>query len=116
MPRPRKFRRIAFEPDITYFKPAGVRLAGLEEIIISLEELEAIRLRDFEGLDQEAAAKKMNISQPTFHRLLEIARKKIAEALVTGKALRIEGGYYEFRPGFRRRGLGGRRGLGRRGF
>ncbi|MEM7825562.1 MAG: DUF134 domain-containing protein [Candidatus Aenigmatarchaeota archaeon] len=67
----------------------------LEEVTLTIEELEAIRLKDLEKLDQESSAKKMKISQPTFNRLLDSARKKVAEALVGGKALRIEGGNYE---------------------
>ena len=85
MPRPRRFRRVRFQPDVTYFKPKGVEMKNLEESIITIDELEAIRLKDYEGLDQEKAAKKMNISQPTFHRLLLSARKKIADGLVNGK-------------------------------
>ncbi|MFH1182373.1 MAG: DUF134 domain-containing protein [Candidatus Woesearchaeota archaeon] len=96
MPRPRICRRVSFEPGITYFKPAGVRLFELEEVILAVEELEALRLKDFTRLEQEEAAAKMGISQPTFHRLLLSARKKIADALVNGKALRVSGGNYAF--------------------
>ncbi|MEE9525810.1 MAG: DUF134 domain-containing protein [Candidatus Woesearchaeota archaeon] len=81
-------------PGTTYFKPAGVRMRNLEEITLTVGEYEAVRLKDLEGLDQEKAAKKMNISQPTFHRLVLIARKKIADALVKGKAIKIEGGNF----------------------
>lgn len=81
-------------PGFTYFKPAGVRLRELDESIISVEEYEAIRLKDVEGLEQEDAAQKMNISQPTFHRLLLSARKKITDAIVNGKAIKIHGGNY----------------------
>jgi predicted DNA-binding protein (UPF0251 family) len=79
---------------------------------MSVEELEAIRLSDFEGLDQEAAAKMMEISRHTYGRILGRARSRVAEALVTGKALKIEGGVYEFRGMGRRRR---RRGRGRHG-
>jgi len=92
MPRPMKCRRIYSEPAITYFKPAGVPVKELEEVILTKDELEAVRLKDREGLEQEAAAAKMGISQPTFSRLIEVARRKIADALAGGKALRIEGG------------------------
>lgn len=68
----------------------------LEETILTVDEFEAIRLKDFLNLEQGEAAKKMNISQPTFHRLLLEARKKIADAIVNGKAIRIEGGNYKF--------------------
>jgi predicted DNA-binding protein (UPF0251 family) len=114
MPRPRRFRRVWFEPNITYFKPAGVRLNQLDETILTIEELESIRLADFENLEQKQAAKKMKISQPTFQRLITIARKKIAEALVNGKAIRIQGGNYKMvqQP---RRGMGRGMGKGRMG-
>ncbi len=94
MPRPRRCRRIGCIPNITYFKPAGVRMKHLDEVILNVDEYEAVRLKDLEGLEQEAAAKKMNISQPTFHRLVLTARKKIAEAIVKGKAIKIEGGNF----------------------
>lgn len=94
MPRPTNCRRVAFEPDVTYFKPAGVRMRELADSILTVEEFEAVRLKDLEGKDQEECAKSMNISQPTFHRLVVIARKKIADALINGKAIRIEGGNF----------------------
>jgi uncharacterized protein len=96
MPRPRRFRRIRNKPNITYFKPAGVPIKELEEINVSYVELEAIRLKDYELLDQNECAKKMEISQPTFHRLVLCARQKIADALVNGKAIKIEGGDFKF--------------------
>jgi len=89
MPRPRGFRRINSNPDVIYFKPAGVGLKFLHEIILDLDEFEAIRLKDFLGKDQEICANEMAISQPTFHRLLLSARKKISDALINGKAIRI---------------------------
>jgi len=95
MVRPRRCRRIRFRPGVTYFKPAGARLRELEESILTLEELESVRLKDVEGLDQSEAAKKMEISQPTFNRLISQARKKIADALVNGKAIKIEGGNFK---------------------
>jgi predicted DNA-binding protein (UPF0251 family) len=82
-------------PEVTFFKPAGIPLAHLEEILLSVEEAEAIRLRDLEGLEQEECARKMLISRPTFHRVLGSARKKLADALLNGKAIRIEGGNFE---------------------
>lgn len=90
MPRIRRQRRIRFSPETIYFKPAGVTLKELEEINLRADELEAIRLKDFEGFEQEKAASKMQISQPTLHRALLSARKKIADALVNGKAIRLE--------------------------
>ena len=94
MPRPRRCRRIWSEPGVTYFKPAGIRLIDLEDTILNVDEFEAVRFKDLMGLEQGEAAKKMGISQPTFHRLLLTARKKIADALINGKAIRIEGGNY----------------------
>jgi len=95
MPRPTKWRRVAFIPQVNYFKPAGIPLRILEEISLSIEEAEAIRLKDIEGLEQEQCAEKMNISRPTFQRVLGAARQKIADALLNGKAIRIEGGNFE---------------------
>jgi uncharacterized protein len=109
--RPRLCRRVAFEPGVTYFKPAGIRIADLEEVILGLDELEAVRLKDSEGLDQEACAQKMGISQPTFHRLISAARRKVADAIVEGKALRIEGGNISKSSG-NRKGCCRRRGAG----
>ena len=95
MPNNIKLRRVSHLPGATYFKPAGIPLRSLEEISFSLEEAEAIRLKDMENLDQEQCARQMNISRSTFQRVLESARKKVAEALFNGKAIRIEGGNYE---------------------
>ncbi len=109
MPRPRLCRRVGFQPNVTYFKPAGIRMIDLEESILTVDEFEAVRLKDLEGWDQEEAARKMNISQPTFSRLVEEARKKIADAIVNGKAVKIEGGVYKMvqpRTGRRGRGMG----------
>jgi len=82
-------------PAKTFFKPAGVPASELEEVLMSVEELEAIRLKDLLGLEQEACAEKMGVSRPTYHRILSAARSKVAEALVEGKAIRVEGGNYE---------------------
>jgi predicted DNA-binding protein (UPF0251 family) len=90
-------------PDVTYFKPAGIPMAELEDSVLTKDELEAIRLKDLEGHEQERCAGKMGISQPTFHRLVVSARQKVAEALVKGKAVRIEGGNVEFCRKRRRR-------------
>ena len=67
----------------------------LEEICLSVEEAEAIRLKDLEGLEQEECAQRMHISRPTFHRVLESARRKVADSLINGKAIRIDGGKFE---------------------
>ncbi len=95
MPRPFKCRRVSFVPGVTYFKPAGIPMRILQEVHISLDELEAIRLKDLEGLEQEQGAEKMNVSRPTYQRILSSARQKIADALLNGRALRIEGGNFE---------------------
>ena len=92
MPRPRRLRKVGLEPGVTYFKPAGIRMTELEESILTVDEFEAVRLNDLRGMGQEESAKKMDISQPTFHRIILSARKKIADAIVNGKAIRIEGG------------------------
>jgi predicted DNA-binding protein (UPF0251 family) len=97
MPRPRICRRVGFRPNVTYFKPAGMRIIDLDESILTVDEFEAVRLKDLLGLEQEECAKKMNISQPTFHRLIISARKKIADAIINGKAIKIEGGNFRFR-------------------
>ena len=95
MVRPRLCRRVNFNPNITYFKPRGVPLVELDEVILAVDEFEAIRLKDLEGLEQGECATKMNISQPTFHRLVVSARKKISDAIVNGKAIKIEGGNFK---------------------
>jgi predicted DNA-binding protein (UPF0251 family)/predicted Fe-Mo cluster-binding NifX family protein len=95
MPRPRKCRQVEFLPGITYFKPAGIPLRELEENLLTIDEIEAIRLKDIEDLEQEHCAVKMGISRPTFQRMLESARRKIADALLNGKAIKIQGGTFE---------------------
>ena len=95
MARPRTCRCVDFLPDIVYFKPRGIPMVDLEEVCLLVEELEAVRLKDVEGFEQKECSRLMKISQPTFHRVLESARKKIAEALIQGKAIRIEGGDFE---------------------
>lgn len=90
MPRPRKCRCVRCKPDATYFKPRGIPLIELEEIPITIDELEAIRLADYEGLYHEEAAKRMKISRQTFGRILNNAHKKVAECLIKGKALKID--------------------------
>jgi predicted DNA-binding protein (UPF0251 family) len=95
MGRPPLWRRVASIPEITYFKPAGIPLAQLQEVRLSVEEAEAIRLKDIEKLEQEECAQKMHISRTTFARVLTAARQKVADALLNGKGLRIEGGNFE---------------------
>lgn len=102
MPRPPKRRRIKNIPYIRFFKPAGIPGRELEEVLLSLEEVEALRLKDVEGLNQTESAEKMNISRPTFQRIITKAHQKVAEALLEGKALRFEGGDYELDKGLYR--------------
>jgi len=81
---------VRFNPDVVYFKPQGIPLRMLEEVVLKADELEALKLYDVDGLEQTKAAEKMKISQPTFARILDSANKKVATALVKGKAIRIE--------------------------
>ena len=89
MTRPKKDRCLKFNPEVLYFKPRGIPLSRLEEEELFPDELEALKLHDVDGLDQISAAKKMNISQPTFGRILDKAYKKIAIAVIKGKAIKI---------------------------
>ncbi|MFA5368654.1 MAG: DUF134 domain-containing protein [Candidatus Paceibacterota bacterium] len=89
MVRPIKPRKICFNPSVTYFKPRAIPLSLLEEVGLEMDELEVLRFCDYEGLDQKEAAIKINVSQSTLQRILTSARKKIAEALVEGKAIKI---------------------------
>jgi len=89
MPRPKLFRRIAFNPKINYFKPQGVPMRFLEVAELTAEEIESFRLRHISDLEQKKAAKKMQTSQSTYQRILHSAYKKIADALINGKAIKI---------------------------
>ena len=82
-------------PPCGLFKPVGVPCVSLEEIVLTVDEIEAMRLADLEGMYQEQAARQMNISRQTFGRVIESARHKVAQALCRGQALRIEGGIVE---------------------
>ncbi|KHK03705.1 DUF134 domain-containing protein [Desulfovibrio sp. TomC] len=99
MPRQRRLRRVAGVPAAAYFKPQGRPLRGVEEIVLTVEGLEALRLADLEGLSTEAAAAHMAVSRHTFGRVLTEARQTVARALVGGLALRIEGGNYQLAGG-----------------
>lgn len=90
--RPKRFRWVESMPDITHFKPTGVSPGKADQVNLTLDELEAIRLADLEGLYQEQAAEKLNVSRQTFGRIINSAHQKIAEALVKGKSILIEGG------------------------
>ena len=89
MARPIKPRRVFFDPKVTYFKPRAVPLSMLKEVGLSIDELEALRLCDYKNLEQTEAAKKMKISQSTLQRILTSARKKLVQALIEGKAIKI---------------------------
>jgi len=91
-------KRVDGLPGVRYFKPRGIPLVDLEEVVLAFEELEALRLAHQEGLYQADAAVRMNVSRATFGRVLTAAHQKITEALVAGKALRIEGGTYLVHP------------------
>jgi len=117
MPRPPKHRRVAHIPEVTYFKPAGIPMRQLSEVVLGIDELEALRLKDLAGLEQGQCAEVMGVSQSTLQRTLATARQKVAEALVLGKAIRITGGPVVEHPPrpcdlalpgrHRRRGMGG---------
>ncbi len=92
MPRPCKCRRVSSGPQSNYFKPAGVPCSELEEVVLKIDEYESIRLADLEEQYQEKAAEKMGISRQTFGNIIMSAHKKIADAIINAKALRIEGG------------------------
>ena len=89
MPRPRLNRKIRFNPNVVYFKPQGIPMRNLEEIELTAEEVEALRLKNIKDLDQIDCAKKMNTSQSTFQRILSSVYKKISEAIINGKAIKI---------------------------
>jgi predicted DNA-binding protein (UPF0251 family) len=97
MPRPVSPREIENMPTAIWFKPAGVPMRNLDEVVLTFDEIEALRLADAEGLYQEEVAEKMKISRATVGRILAAARKKTAEALVHGKAIRVEGGNVSIR-------------------
>jgi len=90
MPRPRIPRCIRFKPDVYYFKPQGIPLRELEEVVLLPDETEALKLYEIDGLEQIKASEKMKISQPTFARILGSAHKKVAEAIIRGKAVKIQ--------------------------
>lgn len=94
MARPTKVRRVGFFPESTYFIPWGKSKCEIEEVVLNVEELEAIRLKDIEKLTQEECAERMDISRQTFQNVIDSAREKVAKALTDGKAIRISGGYY----------------------
>ncbi|MFA9376627.1 MAG: DUF134 domain-containing protein [Lachnotalea sp.] len=94
MARPTKWRKIEHIPAIPYFVPSETDVAEFAENVLKLEEVEAIRLKDLEGLEQGECAEKMEISRPTFQRILLSAREKLADSLINGKTIHIEGGNF----------------------
>ena len=94
MARPVKWRKVEHIPSTSYFVPSKEKVESVPENILKLEELEAIRLKDLEGLEQEECARRMEVSRPTFQRILLAARKKIADSLIHGKGMRIQGGNF----------------------
>lgn len=92
MVRPEIQRRIGNMAKVRYFKPQGIPLRSLDEVILTEDQLEAIRLADLEELYQEEAAERMNVSRPTFSRIIASAHKIISDAIINGKAIRIQGG------------------------
>lgn len=90
MSRPFKCRRVCGNPQTNYFKPRGIPISDLDEVALTIDEFEAVRLADLEELYQEEAALKMNISRQTFGNIIMSAHKKIADAIINAKALRIE--------------------------
>jgi predicted DNA-binding protein (UPF0251 family) len=94
MPKPKKDRFVLQPPSVVYFKPQGIPMFQLEQVVVGVDEYEALRLVDLEGLQQQEAAERMKISRATCARILEDAHRKVADALTTGKAIRIEGGNF----------------------
>ena len=95
MVKTRKCCLVSALPGVTYFKPIGIPLKFLTEAKLSVEEAEALRLKELQGLEQAAAAGRMGISRPTFQRVLASARKKVASAILNGKTIHIEGGNFQ---------------------
>ena len=98
MVRPKKDRIVGFNPDVSYFKPRGIPLVDLDEVCLTVDEREAIRLADLLGLSHEEAGRKMGVSRATFGRIVQQARNTVADALINGKAINVEGGNHRRRP------------------
>ena len=95
MVRPKKDRLVAFNPKINYFKPRGIPVLDLDEVCLTVDEREAIRLADLLGLSHADAGERMGVSRATFGRIIQRARKVMADAIINGKAVRVEGGNYQ---------------------
>ena len=91
MSRPRKCRFIKLPSNAKFFKPRAIPLIELKEVVLSPEEIEALRLKELKNFSHQECAKKMKISRTSFHRDLESAHRKIADALINNKAIRLEG-------------------------
>lgn len=102
MVRPKKNRIVKFNPDVDYFKPRGIPIFDLDEVNLAIEEREAIRLADLIGLSHEEAGREMGVSRATFGRIVQRAHKIVADALINGKSIKIEGGNYNIIGGIRR--------------
>jgi len=100
MARPPKLRQVSGVPAVTFFKPVGVPVNALALVSLAVEEVEAIRLKDIEDLHQEECAQRMGVSRATFHQVLKSARGKLADAILNGKAVQVEGGFFAL-PGGR---------------
>ena len=94
MVRPQKDRMVAFNPEISYFKPRGIPMIDLEEVCLTVDQREAIRLSDLLGMSHEEAGRRMGVSRATFGRIIQRARNAVADALINGKAINVEGGSY----------------------
>ncbi len=99
MVRPRKDRYVAFNPEVSYFKPRGIPMYDLEEVRLAVDEREAIRLADLLGMSHEEAGRQMGVSRATFGRIIQRARETVADALINGKAINVEGGNFRIMQG-----------------
>jgi len=108
MVRPRGIRHVSSLPTITYYKPQGIQLSSIGEIVLTIEEFESLKLKDYLGKSENESSESMKISQPTFNRLYNNAKKKLIKAIVEGLAIKIEGGNYKMpnRDGTGPRGMG----------
>lgn len=95
MTRPYKTRKVVAEPRAYYFKPRAIPLCGLEETVLQLDEFQALKYAELDGMEQAPSAAAMKVSRQTFSNILASARRKLADAVVNGKALKIEGGPVE---------------------
>jgi len=99
MVRPQKKRIVKYKSNVCFFKPRGIPMLDLEEVCLTVDELEAIRLADLKGMPHEEGGQQMNVSRATFGRILQKARNKVAEALIKGKAIKVDGGNYKMVKG-----------------